>query len=326
MAARTQVFGIAPSEGPSPIVGSSAAISDLRWRIDRLARIDFTVLIEGESGSGKELVARHLHASSARRTGPFVALNCAALVESLLEAELFGIEDRTATGVRGRSGKLEQAHGGTLFLDEVTDLSPRAQAKLLRVMQDLVVERVGGQSSRRLDVRVLVATNRSLAECVRRREFRADLYYRLTGVEIVVPPLRARREDVRQLAEYFLARYRSIRLLRFSLAALEGLASYDWPGNVRELERVVERAIALSEGDEIGLQDLPSAVSGDYRERLLPSLERQESLRVWASRYARLVLSRHGENKRRACEALGISYHTLQAHLAYRGSETERGC
>ncbi|MCX6551337.1 MAG: sigma-54 factor interaction domain-containing protein [Acidobacteria bacterium] len=177
-------------DGAAPLIGRSSAMRDLRSRIERLAASDFTVLIEGESGSGKELVARQIHELSGRRRGPFVAVNCAALVETLVEAELFGIEDRTATGVRGRRGKFEFASGGTLFLDEVADLSPSAQAKLLRAIQECAIERVGGHVSHRVDLRLVVATNRSLRLLVSQGEFRPDLYYRLSGVELKVPPLR----------------------------------------------------------------------------------------------------------------------------------------
>ncbi|MBI2834896.1 MAG: sigma 54-interacting transcriptional regulator [Acidobacteria bacterium] len=304
-------------DGAAPLIGSSAKMHKLRERIERVAGTDFTVLIEGESGSGKELVAHQIHDLGRRRRGPFVAVNCAALVESLLEAELFGIEDRTATGVRGRRGKFESADGGTLFLDEVSDLSPAAQAKLLRALQELSVERVGGHTSRRVDTRIVAATNRSLARLVETASFRADLYYRLNGVEIRVPPLRARRDDIAELAEYFLQRHRSVRRLRLSSAALDALKTYDWPGNVRELERVMERAVTLAKSDQITLDDLPACVSGEYADVLLPSLTHAETMRAWGTRYARLVLERCANNKRRTCEALGISYHTLQAYLRY---------
>jgi transcriptional regulator with PAS, ATPase and Fis domain len=306
------------SDDAGPLVGSSAAIRTLRERIARVAATDFTVLIEGESGAGKELVARHIHDVSRRRRGPFVAVNCAAIVDSLLEAELFGIEERTATGVRGRRGKFELADEGTLFLDEVSDLSPSAQAKLLRAIQDLAVERVGGHGPRRVDTRIVVATNRSLLELVQKGRFRADLYYRLNGVEIRVPPLRDRREDIPELATYFLDRHKSLRHLLLSAPALDALIAYDWPGNVRELERVMERAIALARADEILLDDLPSLIARGYEDALKPSLERDETLRLWASRYTRLVLERHNSNKRQACRALGISYHTLRTYLRYR--------
>jgi transcriptional regulator with PAS, ATPase and Fis domain len=289
----------------------------VRERIERVAQTDFTILIEGESGTGKELVARQIHNISARRGGPFVALNCAALVESLLEAELFGIEDRTATGVRGRKGKFEHADGGTLFLDEVGDLSASAQAKLLRTLQDLSVERVGGLGTRRIDTRVVAATNKSLASLVDAGLFRADLYYRLAGLDVHVPPLRERREDIIELASYFLERHRSARHVELSRAAGDALLTYDWPGNVRELERLMERTVALARGQEISLEDLPLRLRAGYDAVLLPSLEGEDTLRAWGSRYVHLVLERNGRNKRKACRALGISYHTLQAYLRY---------
>src|SRR5678816_4654730 len=210
----------------------------LRQRVERVATTDFTVLIEGESGTGKELVARQIHELSRRRTGPFVAINCAALVETLLEAELFGIEERTATGVRGRRGKFEIAEGGTLFLDEVSDLSLSAQAKLLRAIQDLAVERVGGQGAHRVDIRIVAATNRSLRTLVNDGLFRADLFYRLSGVEVHVPSLRQRQSDVIELARYFLERHRATRRLDLAAEAADALLTYQWPGNVRELQRV----------------------------------------------------------------------------------------
>src|SRR5687768_858228 len=182
-------------DGAAPLIGSSAVMRAVRDRIERVAATNFVTLIDGESGTGKELVARQIHEISPRRRGPFVPVNCAALVETLLEAELFGIEERTATGVRGRRGKFEHAEGGTLFLDEVSDLSLSAQAKLLRAIQDLAVERVGGNNVKRVNTRIIVATNRPLSELVSRGLFRTDLYYRLSGVEIHVPPLRGRRED-----------------------------------------------------------------------------------------------------------------------------------
>jgi len=297
------------------LVGSTPPMQALRDRIERVAATDFTVLLEGESGVGKELVARQIHESSRRRQGPFVAVNCAALVETLLEAELFGIEERTATGVRGRRGKFEHADGGTLFLDEVSDLSLSAQAKLLRAIQDLSVERVGGTGSHRVDIRVVAATNRSLAGLVERRLFRSDLYYRLSGVDLRIPALRERRADVPVLAEHFLDAHRTLRRLRLSPSALDALVIYDWPGNVRELERLIEGAVTLAQTDTIELDDLPPAVRGGYAETILPSVTRNDTLRVWASRYARLILERCHGNKREACRVLGISYHTLQAYV-----------
>jgi transcriptional regulator with PAS, ATPase and Fis domain len=311
------------TDGAAPLIGSSEAIRRVRERIERVAATDFTVLIEGESGSGKELVARQVHELSRRRRGPFVAVNCAAIVETLLEAELFGIEDRTATGVRGRRGKFEHAHEGTLFLDEVSDLSAAAQAKLLRAIQDLSVERVGGCGTRRIDTRIIVATNKPLADLVAHGQFRVDLFYRLSGIDVRIPPLRHRRDDIVELTKYFLDRHRFVRPLHLSEAARDALMAYDWPGNVRELERIVERAVALAASDRLELDDLPPALVGQYEEILLPSLRARHAMREWGSRYARLVLERCQNNKRRACRELGISYHTLQAYLRFR--ETSRG-
>ncbi len=304
-------------DGAAPLIGSTAAMRALRERVERVAATDFMTLIEGESGTGKELVARQVHELSWRRKGPFVALNCAALVETLLESELFGIEDRTATGVRGRRGKFEQADGGTLFLDEVSDLSLAAQAKLLRTIQDLVIERVGGQVPRRVDVRIVAATNRPLSGLVAKGLFRADLFYRLSGVEVHVPSLRSRPDDILELARYFLSRYRHSRDLTLSDAAADALQIYPWPGNVRELERMIERTVALTPGDRIEVTDLPPQIRGEYADVFAASVEEAESMRAWGSRYARLIYERSGKNKRKACRALGISYHTLDAYLRY---------
>jgi transcriptional regulator with PAS, ATPase and Fis domain len=305
-------------EAAAPFIGSSPIMRALRERMERIAATDFTVLIEGESGTGKELVARQIHALSSRRQGPFVAINCAALVETLLEAELFGIEERTATGVKGRRGKFEHADGGTLFLDEVSDLSVSAQAKLLRAIQDLAVERVGGQGTRRVNIRIVAATNRSLGAMVDRGLFRSDLFYRLSGVELQVPPLRHRREDILELSRHFLSQHRQARRLELSQAASDALLTYDWPGNVRELQRLMESTTALAVSDRIELDDLPPVLRGRYSEVLMPSVARDDTMRAWGSRYARLILERSGYNKRRACHALGISYHTLQSYLRYK--------
>jgi transcriptional regulator with PAS, ATPase and Fis domain len=319
------VAGRNRADGAAPLIGSSLAVRAVRERIERVAATDFTVLIEGESGTGKELVAHQIHELSRRRKGPFVAVNCAAIVETLLEAELFGIEERTATGVRGRRGKFEHAHDGTLFLDEVSDLSPAAQAKLLRAIQDLSVERVGGFGSRRVDTRIIVATNKPLANLVEHGRFRLDLYYRLHGVDVQVPPLRARREDIAELARYFLERHRLVRPLQLSIGATDALLAYEWPGNVRELERVIERAVALAGSDFLELDDLPPALLGGYSDVLVPSIRARETMRAWGSRYARLVLERCGNNKRRACRELGISYHTLRSYLRFRPERPEGG-
>ena len=312
----------AERDGAAPLIGSTEVMRLLRDRVERVANTNFTVLIEGESGVGKELVARQIHDLGPRRQGPFVAINCAALVETLIEAELFGIEERTATGVRGRRGKFEYADGGTLFLDEISDLSMAAQAKLLRVIQDLTVERVGGGGPRQIDARIVAATNRPLSDLVDRGLFRTDLFYRLSGVEIRVPPLRQRKADILELTQYFLARHEGRGRLTMTPAAVDALIAYDWPGNVRELERLLEGAIATAESRQIRVDDLPVSLRGDYATHLLPAFQRGDSMRAWGSRYARLVLEKNGGNKRRACQALDISYHTLNAYLKYRPAAT----
>ena len=307
-------------DGAAPLIGSSEVMRLLRERVERVAATDFTVLIEGESGVGKELVARQIHELGHRRDGPFVAINCAALVETLIEAELFGIEERTATGVRGRRGKFEHADGGTLFLDEVPDLSMAAQAKLLRAMQDLTVERVGGHGGRRIDTRIVAATNRSLASLVEHGLFRADLFYRLSGVDLHVPPLRRRKADILELAQYFLARHQGRGRLTMTTPAIDALIAYDWPGNVRELERMIEGAIATAESRQIRLDDLPVSLRGDYGEIMMPAVQEEATLRLWGSRYVRLVLEKCRGNKRQACRWLGISYHTLNAYLRHQSA------
>jgi transcriptional regulator with PAS, ATPase and Fis domain len=307
----------AERDGAAPLIGSSEAMRLLRERVERVANTNFTVLIEGESGVGKELVARQIHELGGRRRGPFVAINCAALVETLIEAELFGIEERTATGVRGRRGKFEHADGGTLFLDEISDLSTAAQAKLLRVLQDLTVERVGGQGPRQVNTRIVAATNRPLSGLVDRGLFRTDLFYRLSGVEIRVPPLRQRKGDILELTQYFLARHEGRGRLTMTPAAVDALITYDWPGNVRELERMIEGAIATAESKQIRLDDLPVSLRGGYAEHLIPSWQLGDTMRAWGSRYARLVLEKNAGNKRQACRALDISYHTLNSYLRF---------
>ena len=326
-----------PEQKKRELIGGSTHVDRLREQISRMARTDFIVLVEGESGTGKELVAGLIHEQSDRRDGPFIGVNCAALVETLLEAELFGIEDRAATGVRGRRGKFELADEGTLFLDEVSDLSPAAQAKLLRAIQERSVERVGGHATRVINARIVVATNQSLRDLVSAGRFRADLFYRLSGVEINVPPLRVRLGDVAVLANHFLARHRALCATSFSDSAMDALQAYQWPGNVRELERVVERAVTQAATDHIRLDDLPPQVTGDFSRVLRPSLKAGDTMRTWGSRYARLVLEGCDNNKRNACRVLGISYHTLQAYLnhnntvpvesppGYAGGEQGRG-
>jgi Nif-specific regulatory protein len=246
------------------MVGESAAMRKVYQLIARVAPTDSTVLIRGESGTGKELAAQALHQNSARRERPFVAINCAALTETLLESELFGHERGAFTGALAqKKGKLEVADGGTLFLDEVGEMAPVLQAKLLRVLQERTFERVGGTRTIRVDVRVVAATNSDLEEAVRSGAFRQDLYYRLNVVSFEMPALRDRREDVPLLASYFAAKYGAKfkrKVTGVSSAARESLTSYDWPGNVRELENAIERAVVLGSTASILPEDLPETV------------------------------------------------------------------
>ncbi|HWS87206.1 MAG TPA: sigma 54-interacting transcriptional regulator [Pyrinomonadaceae bacterium] len=246
------------------MVGESAAVKKVYQFIARVAPADTTVLVRGESGTGKELAARALHQNSPRHERPFVAINCAALTETLLESELFGHERGAFTGALAqKKGKLEVADGGTLFLDEVGEMPSAIQAKLLRVLQEREFERVGGTRTIRVDVRVVAATNRDLEEAVRSGGFRQDLYYRLNVVSFEMPPLRERREDIPLLASYFVSKYAAKfkrRVTGLSAEARECLTNYDWPGNVRELENAVERAVVLGSTDRVLPEDLPETV------------------------------------------------------------------
>jgi two-component system response regulator HydG len=246
-------------------IGVSSAFRRMMTLVEQVASSSATVLIQGESGTGKERTARAIHDLSPRKNGPFIAVNCAALPETLLESELFGYEKGAFTGAGGRKeGRFELADGGTLFLDEVADLSPVTQPKILRVLQEGEFERVGGTKTIRVDVRIVTATNQDLATLVREKRFREDLFYRLNVITIVVPPLRDRREDVPVLAEHFLRVYaakNNRRLDGLSEEALGCLEAYSWPGNVRELENVIERAVVLARGARVELGDLPETVT-----------------------------------------------------------------
>src|SRR4029079_10060604 len=242
------------------IVGESPALRDVLARVEQVAQTSSTVLLRGETGTGKEMVARAIHINSARESRPFVRVNCAALAPGILESELFGHEKGSFTGAMARRlGRFEMADGGTLFLDEVGDLPPDVQVKLLRVLQEREFERVGGSETLKVDVRVVSATHRDLEKQIADGTFREDLYYRLTVFPIVLPPLRARASDLPVLAEHFVQKYppaagKAVRGLDAS--ALAALSGYPWPGNVRELENVIERALILARGAEITAADL----------------------------------------------------------------------
>ncbi len=235
------------------IIGQSRPIEQLRQLILNYGRSEAPVLITGETGTGKELVARAIHEASARSNGPFVAINCAAIPDNLVESEFFGIEEGVATGVKQRIGYFEQAHTGTLFIDEIGDMPPGTQVKLLRALQEGAVRRIGGQQEIPVDVRIVAATNQDLQQLIRENRFREDLFYRISVLEIDVPPLRERREDIAVLARYFLERknqHNGQKIIGIAPETLRILEQYDWPGNIRELENEVERWDAiLQEGD-----------------------------------------------------------------------------
>jgi Nif-specific regulatory protein len=246
------------------MVGEGAAMQRVYHFIAKVAPTDSTVLIVGESGTGKELAARAIHRNSKRSQKPFIAINCAALTETLLESELFGHEKGSFTGAfTQKKGRLETAEGGTLFLDEIGEISPALQVKLLRVLQEREFERVGGTQTIKIDIRVITATNKNLEDAIRRAEFRQDLFYRLNVVSFEMPPLRERREDIMLLASYFADKYGPAcnrKLIGISTEARTCLVSYDWPGNVRELENAIERAVVLGTTDLILPEDLPETV------------------------------------------------------------------
>lgn len=284
----------------------------------RVARFDSAVLIRGETGVGKELLARHIHNRSLRAGGAFIAVNATSLPETLLESELFGHKAGAFTGAtHDRVGLFEEAGKGTLFLDEIGDISPGLQAKLLRVLQEKEILRVGESRPRPVDVRVLSATNRDLEKAVREGRFREDLYYRLRVIEIVIPPLRARGEDILPLARHFVSQFaRQLKIpgLRLDAACLDYLQAYPWPGNVRELENAIERAAVLSQDGRIRAEHLPQAIlhaadaypSGDPLQRTLEDVERD---------HIRAVLQRLNGNRTRAARALGIGAATLWRKL-----------
>jgi two-component system response regulator PilR (NtrC family) len=316
--------GAAPAPGQR-LLGASAPLAAVRATVAKLARTQAPVYISGESGSGKELAARLIHEGGARRERPFVPVNCGAIPENLMESEFFGYRKGAFTGAQeDRDGFFQAADGGTLFLDEVAELPLAMQVKLLRAIQEKRVRKVGATQEDAVDVRVISATHQDLAALVEAGRFRRDLFYRLNVIELEMPPLRDCREDVSLIAATLLerlARQNALPPRRLSAAALEGLRGYDFPGNVRELENILERAVALSTGDEIGLEDLrlhpaPGEAApgtgngGDVPGTPLPDyLDRVEREAILAA------LARTGFNRTAAAKLLGISFRTLRYRM-----------
>jgi len=312
------------------MIGSSPAYRRMLSLVEQIADSSATILIQGESGAGKELVARTIHERSSRRAGPFVAVNCAALPENLLESELFGYEKGAFTGAAGRKeGRFELANGGTLFLDEVADLSLVTQPKILRVLQEGEFERLGATRTIQVDVRILSATNQDLVEMVKEKRFREDLYYRLNVITVRVPPLRERHEDVRVLAQHYLRVYAAKngrKLEGFSNEALERLESYAWPGNVRELENLIERMVLLARKDRIDAEDLPEEIAGVKRPPRDAILELVGTpLAEIEQRLLDETLRITGGNKTQAAKLLGIDVRTVARKLERREDDDGEG-
>jgi DNA-binding NtrC family response regulator len=314
------------------IVGDSLPMREVSQKVQRVAPTDSTVLLTGESGTGKELFARAIHSLSARANRPFVAINCAAIPETLIENELFGHEKGSFTGAVARQiGKFELADGGTVFLDEIGELAPAVQAKVLRVIQERKIERIGGTQTLDVDVRLIFATNRDLRAAIRDGSFREDLYFRINVFPVEVPPLRSRKEDLEPLARFFIGRFAKElgkRDVTLTEDAWRELRAYDWPGNVRELENALERALILADGSVVGSKDLQIGgaqeegfavrsafdLSGSLEEVTARAVERIERAKILEA--LRDSADRHG-----AAEKLGLSPRALTAKLKHHGLE-----
>jgi DNA-binding NtrC family response regulator len=319
------------------LIGSSAGMQRVRAMIEKVSETDATVLVRGESGTGKELVAREVHErNSARSKGPFVAVNCAALPSELIESELFGHEKGAFTGAAARrQGKFEQANGGTLFLDEIGDMSSNVQAKLLRALEERRIERLGGNESIPVDVRIVSATHRPLEQEIAAGNFRADLFYRLRVVTIDIPPLRERREDIPQLAETFTratAERYGLPLRQVGQSALRLLVDHDWPGNVRELKNTIERAAIMAEGEELRSEDLPDEITPGRAKDIVDkkaagedglavpfTADFREDRREFERRYISRCLEHTQGNVTKAAEILGMHRQSLQHKLRQLG-------
>ncbi len=301
----------------SKMIGKSMAMQNLFETLQMVSPTDATVLILGESGVGKELVANAIHQNSSRKEGPFVKVNCAALPETLLESELFGHEKGAFTGaVARKEGRFSVAHNGTIFLDEIAELGKSTQAKILRVLQETEFEPLGSNTTLKVDVRIIAATNRELEKEMEEGNFREDLYYRLNVVPVTVPPLRERKEDISELSNHFLAAYRAKNrkeIKGFEALAMAVLVRHDWPGNVRELENVVERAVIMCKGEVIAVGDLPEKIQEGHHDAeakfgINPGITLSDAEKQLIHETLKIT----GGNRTRAAEILGITRRTLQ--------------
>ncbi|HLG29146.1 MAG TPA: sigma-54 dependent transcriptional regulator [Candidatus Brocadiales bacterium] len=315
-------------EAMGEIIGQSEIMKDVFNRIDKVGSTDVTVLIQGESGSGKELVAREIHRRSKRRDKPLIIMNCAALPETLIESELFGHERGAFTGATERRlGKFELAHEGTIFLDEIGDMSPNTQSKVLRVLQEQKFERLGGTETLKVDVRVISATHRDLMEEIKEGRFREDLYYRLKVVEIQLPPLRHRKDDIPLLANRFLQVFaekhkKNVKLL--SNDAAKALIKYNWPGNIRQLRNAIESAVVLAGGETLELHDLPDEINGRDAQMtstidinyMLPFKEAKRiAVECFERNFIKKRLEENNGNISRTAELLGMHRQSLQLKM-----------
>lgn len=311
------------------LVGQSPSFQAVLKTVMKVAATDATVLLFGESGTGKELIAKTIHFQSKRAKGPFIAINCAAIPENLLETELFGSEKGAFTGAVKRIGKFEQADGGTIFLDEVGELPISLQPKLLRVLQERTIEPLGSSKTIKVDVRIISATNKDLSEEIRKGSFREDLFWRLNVIPIYIPPLRERKEDIPLLIEHYLKSFCNIYKKTVSIdpEALKILVSYEWPGNVRELANTIERLVIMSESNIIKIYDLPDTVKGAFRinrgfsgELKLPSeIEELERIRIMDT------LPKYNYNLRKTAQTLGLTERQLNYRIKKYGIIIKKG-
>jgi len=318
-------------QGASEILGSGPAVAKLREEIDRVAPTDGWVLITGENGTGKELVARAIHVKSRRGEQPFVDVNCAAIPEELIESELFGHEKGSFTGATSlKRGKFDLAHRGTIFLDEIGDMSLKTQAKILRILQEQKFERVGGSEPIQVDVRVIVATNKNLEEEIAAGRFREDLFYRLNVVPINAPPLRERIEDIPIFLDYFLEEYSrkvGVRRKRLAPDAVEVLSRYNWPGNVRELKNLLERLVIMTPNNEIRLSDLPPQITGEREgetESPFSVNDLREARSLFEKEYILRKLRENAGNISRTAEAIGMERSTLHRKIKSYGIDNDK--